>query len=299
MRTYLSFDVGGTFIKWGLVNDSGEVLDSGAVKTPENYPDFLEVIDSVFRLSDDISAMAMAFPGVCDLYEGKILYTPNIEYLRGKNIVSDVKAISDVYCFIANDANMAALGECMFDQKKKIENMVFITLGTGVGGGAVVNGVLFRGRISPFEIGHITIVVDGRLCGCGRRGCFETYCNTKSLLMYYEEISGSYEDYKPREIYELAKKGDKTAIAVFKKYSYYLAQGLTNVANIFAPQVIKLGGGICEMKDMYLDDTIKHFNRMIYPAYKGLVKIEVSSLKNMAGILGGAALCIEKMVDYV
>ena len=298
MKTYLSFDVGGTFIKWGVINASGEILSNGAVETPGNYQDFLDTINDIYKLSNDVSATAMAFPGVCDLSAGKVIYTPNIVYLRDKNIVNDVKAISDCHCFIANDANMAALGEYRFGQKGHIDNMVFITLGTGVGGGAVVNGMLFRGKISPFEIGHIVITVDGRLCGCGRRGCFETYCNTGSIMLEYEQLIGKPHNLTPFDIYKLAKKGNKIAKTVFDIYAYYLAQGLVNVANVFVPEIIKLGGGICEMKDVYLGKCMEHFNKMIYPAYRGLVKVEIATLKNMAGILGGAALCIEKMLDY-
>lgn len=298
MNVFLSFDVGGTFIKWGLINELGEVLEEGAFETPDNYKDFIARLNETFKKHSNISAMAIAIPGVCDLSQGKVLYTPNISYLTGQSLVNDVKAFSDLVCYIANDANMAALGECKFGQKAKMENMTLITLGTGVGGGAVVNGRIFRGNISPCEIGHMTIVVDGRPCACGKRGCFEAYCNSKSIVDYFRELSGDKSDLKPIDIYKLAKSGNTFAKETFKIYAYYLAHGLANTANIFAPEVIRLGGGLCEMSDMYLDETIAHFNRLIFPAYRGYVVIEIASLKNRAGILGGAALCAEKMLNY-
>jgi glucokinase len=298
MNVFLSFDVGGTFVKWGLINEFGEILEEGAFETPSNYNDFVVKLSETYKRHTDVAAMAIAVPGVCDLPKGKVLYTPNIPYLTGQSLVDDVKAFSDTFCYVANDANMAALGECRFGQKEKIENMTLITLGTGVGGGAVVNGKLFRGNISPCELGHITIVVDGRLCGCGKHGCFEAYCNSKGLLINFMELSGEKGDFKPIDVYNLAKQGNLFAKEAFKIYAYYLAHGLANTGNIFAPEVIKLGGGLCEMRDMYLDDTITYFNKLIFPAYRGLVSVEIATLKNKAGILGGAALCIEKMLNY-
>ena len=298
MHTFLSFDVGGTFVKWGIINEFGEIMEEGAYETPKDYGNFLVKLGETYKKHPHINASAIAVPGVCDLKKGAVLYTPNISYLTGKVIVDDVKTFSDVHCFLANDANMAALGECRFGEEHPYENMTLVTLGTGVGGGAVVNKKLFRGNISPCELGHITIIVDGKKCGCGKRGCFEAYCNSKSLQIYFKEIIGKEHNLLPIDIYKLARDGNVLAKEAFKVFAYYLAHGLANVANIFAPEIIKIGGGLCEMMDMYMDDTMKYFNNLLYPAYKGLVVVEIAKLKNRAGILGGAALCIEKMIDY-
>lgn len=300
MRSFLCFDVGGTFVKWGIINENGEILEESAYETPKDYENFIARIENIYRNHVDIvNAIAIAVPGVCDLKEGKILFTPNILYLRGKYIVNDVKSFaSDIFCTIANDANMAALGECKFGDENKYDNVTVITLGTGVGAGAVVNGKLFRGNISPCEIGHITLVVDGQKCGCGKRGCFEAYCNSASLQRYFKEFSGSSHNFEPIDIYRLAKNGNLIAKEVFKKYAYYLAHGLANVANIFAPEVIKISGGLCEMMDMYIEDTLEYFDDLVYPAYRGWVEIKIATLKNRAGILGGAALCSERLLDF-
>jgi glucokinase len=299
MQTFLSFDVGGTFVKFGLINEFGEMLEEGSYETPKNYGNFLAKLGETYKKYPNINASAIAVPGVCDLKKGAIMYTPNIPYLTNRFLVADVHTFTDVHCFLANDANMAALGEFRFGEEIQYENMTLVTLGTGVGGGAVVNKKLFRGNISPCELGHITIVVDGKKCGCGKRGCFEAYCNSKSLQTYFDEITRNKHNLLPIDIYKLAKDGNILAKEAFKIFAYYLAHGLANIANIFAPEIIKIGGGLCEMKDVYMDETMKHFEKLIYPAYRDSVVVEVAKLKNRAGILGGAALCIEKLTDFV
>ena len=189
-----------------------------------------------------------------------------------------------------NDANLAAYGEYVFGDKKSVQNMVFCTLGTGFGGGLILNGKLLQSNITLFEVGHLSINIQGRKCGCGRNGCLDEYCSTSGLTEIYKEITGSDSNINPYILSEKAKNNDNAAIKTFEEYGKLLAFAFANLAALFCPEKIKFGGGLSELSDYYMASLISEFESLLFPAYKGRVKIERAVLKNQAGMLGGAAL---------
>ena len=292
---YLCFDIGGTNIKAGLFSDEGSLIEKVSSKTPADYDNIVMSIKDIAFKYPDVKACAIAVPGTCMPEAGQILFCPNLLTLNGKNLKNDVQKLIKKPVYLENDANMAALGEYYFYEKNNIKNMIFLTLGTGLGGGAILNGELLTSDISMFEAGHINIDPEGRQCGCGKKGCLETYVNVSGLLRTYNTMSASEEKLdSANKVYNLYKSGDRVAALAYEVLGGYLAIGMATLANILVPQKIKIGGGLSEMADAFLPNTYKVFSKHVYPAYRDRVSIELSSLRNNAGLSGCAAMCISK-----
>ena len=210
---------------------------------------------------------------------------------------------------ITNDANAAALGEYHFGAGKKYKSLVMLTLGTGVGSGIVFNGKLFEGNLGAgVELGHEVIKIGGEKCTCGRKGCLEAYASATALIrqaqramdgdkesLLWKLTDGNKENVNGKIVFDALREGDKTAEKVVKKYTEYLAAGVTNVINAFHPQAIVLGGGICAAGDVFLTPLKRKVSRQIYGGTKfAPVEIVVASLGNDAGIYGAAALSVNR-----
>jgi len=294
---YLCIDIGGTNIKSCVADFYGKCSAKNSDRTPSDYTEILSVIESIAKEAGNFDACGIAVPGTCSPVSGEILFCPNLTSLNGQNIAADLRNILGKPVFIENDANMAAFGEYYFVEKDRINNMIFLTIGTGLGGGAVLNGRLLTSDISLFEAGHINIEINGRQCGCGKKGCLEPYASIGGILKTYEELSNGKSAENVNTVYNLYKNGDKVAALTFEVFAGFLAIGMTTLANILVPEKIKIGGGISEMSDAFLPYVHKVFSRNIYPAYKNRVSIELSELKNMAGLTGCAALCRSKLTS--
>jgi len=292
---FLCFDIGGTNIKSCLTGLNGECLDKMAVQTPDSYEGIIDVLSSIAKASGVFEACGLAIPGTCSPVSGEILFCPNLTCLNNKNIKNDLEKLIKKTVFIENDANLAALGEYFYIEKDNIKNMIFLTIGTGLGGGAVLNGQLLTSDISMFEAGHINIDPDGRQCGCGKRGCLETYASIGGIIKTYESLSNGRKAENVNVIYNSMKNGDKIAALTFEVFGGFLGVGMATLANVLVPEKIKIGGGISELSDAFLPHTLKVFAKNIYPAYKNRVRIELSSLKNTAGLSGCSALCKTQM----
>lgn len=286
MDKVLSLDVGGSFIKYAIINSSYEILSQNKIDTPTVYNDFIYAVkDIVKSVKDEIDSISLALPGGYNFLKDEI-FAPNLTSLNGKNIKRDLKEYVNLDVYVENDANLAALGEYTLYEKDKIQNMILITLGTGVGGGLIIDGKLPKNPITSFEVGHISLEPRGRLCGCGRLGCFDEYCSSVGLLETYKELIGKDVNLTPVELGQLADKGDKIAVTTFNKYAKQLAFGLLNIANLFYAEKIKIGGGLSELSRHYISECQKLFNKDIFPMYRDKISLEVASLKNNAGIIG-------------
>lgn len=288
-ETVLSLDIGGSFIKCGIVDRGGNILKNSRIPTPVTYSEFLSNIKTLAETTGQNSAgAAVAIPGGYDFKNGKA-FAPNLTIINGQNIKNDIESAIGKKIVLENDANLAALGEYIFIEKKKPKDMMLITLGTGVGGGLIIDGKLLTKDVTVFEVGHISLDKNGPLCGCGRRGCLDEYCSVTGLQQIYNDIAG-IKNADPKTIGALATEGDQNALKTLKTYGALLGEALLNPANLFVPEKIKIGGGLSELSDYFLPYCIESFEKNIFPAYKGRVKIEKASLKNDAGIMGGAAL---------
>lgn len=314
MKKYLGIDLGGTNIAIGVVDENGNILhkDSVPTKSPRTAEEiFADMTDLCFKVvkdagftMDDITAVGLGSPGSINDEEGIVsgafnlgIINANARKLIQEKINKPVK--------LENDANVAAVGEYTVNGKDS-ECFVFITLGTGVGGGIILNGQLYTGfNHAGGELGHIVIDINGKPCTCGMEGCWEAYASVTALISQTKEAMEKNPDsmmhqwvkengkVSGRTAFECAKKGDKAAQEVVDNYRYYIGVGLVSLINIFQPNILSIGGGISAEGDYLLNPIIDFVNEKCF--YKGEKRpqLKIATLKNDAGIIG-AAMCAAK-----
>lgn len=308
MNYYMGLDVGGTSIKGLVINEKGDILSEGCVpvEVGADLADTIEVLadELVQRMGvvfSQISGIGVCCPGLIDTTTGTVLFAGNLElknYPLKKLLVDKFKLRVEV----CNDANAAALGEAKFGVGKGYDNSIMITLGTGVGGGIVIDGKLFEGnKGAGTEVGHMVIEKGGLKCTCGRRGCFEVYCSARALTaktkFEMEEDTGSdmWKTYTNdtadgKTAFEYMDS-DKTAKRIADWYINHLACGITNLANIFRPNIVMLGGGVAAQGSRLTAPLQKLVDKELFGGTDfAPVKIECASLGNRAGAYGAAAL---------
>ena len=311
-RYYIGIDLGGTFIKGGIVNEKGEILLSDKTPTEVEKGD-RGVAANIARLAKDllsrqgidiseVEGLGIGSPGMIDSNEGNVVYANNLGWENFRICDELSRLLGGIKVKIGNDANVAALGEVRFGAARNYNSAVMITLGTGVGGGIVIDGKLVEGNMGAgAELGHIVIVKGGEQCSCGRRGCFEAYSSASALIRDTKRAMQAHTDSKMWEIGSLDAVTGKTvfdyapidayAKEVLDSYIEHLACGLVNYANIFRPEVILLGGGVCAQGDNLIVPLQKLVDNEIYAGVKGpRVPILIAELENSAGLLGAAAL---------
>ncbi len=290
MEKVLSLDVGASSIKSGLVDIQGNITSENKTTIKEeSYNGFINAVSSIMeQLPYKPVAISIALPGGYDI-KNDTIFAPNLNILNGGHIKNDLEKMFNIKVIAENDANLAAYGEYVFGDKKSVKNMVFATLGSGFGGGLILNGKLLQSDITLFEVGHISIDFNGKKCGCGRNGCLDEYCSTSGLKEIYKTISGN-SNITTIQLGNLAEKNDKYALDTFNQFGKILAGAFANLSAIFCPEKIKFGGGLSELSKYYFQSLNDEFNKIVFPAYRDRIKIETSVLKNKAGMVGGAAL---------
>ena len=313
-KYYVGIDLGGTFIKGGIVDDLGNILYSDKVPTEsekgsdgvaKNIAVLVEILLKKAGLSaDDVQGIGMGVPGMIDSKAGVVTYSNNLRW-KDFHIAGKVSELTGMQVKIANDANVAALAEAKFGAAKGCQNMVMFTLGTGVGGGIIAEGKMIEGNKSAgAEIGHMVIVANGEECTCGRKGCMEAYSSATALIRDTKRAMQAHKDSKMWEIGSLDEVTGKTAFdykdsdpyakAVVDSYIEHLAFGITNAANLFRPEFVLLGGGVCAEGDNLIKPLQALLDRDIFAGDLGPhVEIKVAELGNKAGLLGAAALLME------
>ena len=313
-KYYVGIDLGGTYIKGGIVDDRGNIIVSAKVPTEvnkgsEGVMDNIDalintLLESTTLKKSDLSGVGMGVPGMIDSKAGIVVYSNNFDW-ENVDIAGGMQKRLGLKIRIANDANVAALGESVFGAGSKYENCVLLTLGTGLGAGIIADNKLLEGNKSAgAEIGHMVIVDGGEPCTCGRKGCFEAYASATALIRDTKRAMQEHKDSKMWEKYTLEtvggrtafeyKDSDKYAKAVIDNYIEKLACGITNVANVFRPQVIMLGGGVCAQGDNLIVPVKKIVDKDIFGGKRGPeCDIKIAKLGNTAGILGAVALCFE------
>lgn len=308
---YIGIDLGGTFIKGGIVDGKGEILLQDKVPTEKEKGD-KGVATNISNLcknllkrlnisTSDVVGIGVGVPGMIDSERGEVVYSNNLAW-EHFFIAEEIEKQTSLPVKIANDANVAALGETKFGCGKEYNNTVMITLGTGVGSGIVINGKLFEGnRSAGAEIGHSVIIAGGELCTCGRKGCLEAYVSATALIRETKRAMELNKQSKMWEIGSLDKVTGKTAFdykdidesakKVVDRYIELLGVGLTNIANEYRPEAIILGGGVCAQGDNLIKPLQQYVNSEIFAKEKGpQVKILIATLENSAGLLGASAL---------
>ncbi len=313
MKYYIGVDIGGTNIKAGVADENCTLISSVSVKT-NSKKGYSAVVQSIFEAIDscteksgvplnEIISIGVGCPGTMDSENGVVLYSNN---LRWENVplAKDIEEKYGKCVILENDANVAAYGEYLAGGAKGARNAVVLTLGTGVGAGIIIDGEIYSGSNNAGgEIGHTVIEVDGTPCTCGRNGCFEAYASATGLIRMTKEMIEKRPQTKMHEMVEAsgkvsartafnaAKLGDPEASEVVAKYIKYLACGIANVINVFQPDILCIGGGVCNEGDNLLIPLKEQVSKQIYSKNSSKnTRIAICSLANEAGMIGSAML---------
>ncbi|MBP3793448.1 MAG: ROK family glucokinase [Ruminococcus sp.] len=313
MKYYIGIDLGGTNIKAGVVNENYEIISKATTKTMLPRPAeeicadmakvSLEAMEQAGLKLENIESIGIGTPGTANSETGIIEYSNNLGFLNLPVVELMQKYINKPF-YVENDANAAAYGEFIAGAAKGANDAVCITLGTGVGGGIIINGKIYSGfNFAGAEIGHTVIDPNGPECTCGRKGCFEVFSSATGLVrmtkdaMLEDKASVMWqmneEDGKvsARTAFNAMRAGDRAGKAVVDKYIRYLACGITNTINIFQPDILCIGGGVCNEGDPLLLPLKELVAKEIYTKNSAKnTEIVIAKLGNDAGIIGAAFL---------
>ena len=309
---YLGIDLGGINVAAAVVEEDGTILGRGRVATPRSGAEAVaaamseavrQAVENTGCTMADIASVGIGAPGVIDPREGVVEYWSNLDFHHVPLVSMLEQRLGKSVC-IENDANAAALGEALAGAAKGAQSCVCITLGTGVGGGIIIDGKIYGGfNFAGAELGHTVIMVDGELCTCGRFGCWEAYASATALINQTRRAMVNHPDsamwsiaedldkVNGRTAFDGMRAGDAVAAQVVDTYIKYIATGLINVINIFQPEVLCIGGGICKEGDTLLKPLAAHIERERYSKYSShQTRLCVATLGNDAGIIGAAFL---------
>lgn len=310
MTLAIGVDVGGTKVAAGVVDEAGNILARARRPTPSASPADVErtIADLVgeLRADHDVEAVGIGAAGFIDAERATVLFAPNLAW-RDEPLRDEVAKLVGLPVVVENDANAAAWGEYRFGAGQGEEHLVCVTVGTGIGGGIVLSGELYRGRFGiGAEFGHMQVVLDGRRCGCGQRGCWEQYCSGRALLHEAREIADVQREYGARllelgngepegieapEVTKAAREGDPAALACFEEVGMWLGQGLANLASILDPAVFVVGGGVADAGELLLGPARRVFAaHLTGSTHRPHAEIRLAALGNEAGLVGAADL---------
>lgn len=314
MKYYVGIDLGGTNIVAGVVDEQYNILAKASTKTNCPRPDreiardmakmAIQAVENAKLTMDQIKWIGIGTPGIANSRDGIIEYSNNLGFVNTP-MVKYIQEDIDKPVFVENDANAAAYGEFVAGAAKGANNAVCITLGTGVGGGIIIDGKIYAGsNFAGAEIGHTVISVDGPQCTCGRKGCFEVFSSATGLIRMTKESMAKNPDSSMHKLvaersgkvsariaFDAMRMGDAAAKAVVDDYIKYLAAGITNTINTFQPDILCIGGGVCNEGDALLLPVKELVAKEVYTRNsKQNAQIVIAKLGNDAGIIGAAFL---------
>lgn len=310
----LAFDLGGTNLKYGLGSFDGEILQHSKMKSggfgtlDKVTKPFIEAAEKMTNEADQngfiIKAIGIGTPGAVEPETGKVLgSSPNIPSIIGVSLKAMLEEETGLPCIVDNDANLATLGEALAGAGVGYKSVIGITLGTGVGGGFVTNGALYRGvHGSAMEIGHSVIDYSGRICNCGKSGCLEAYSGGLALIKRANDLGrvqyGNEARHfnKSRPLFEAAKKGYIPAVISVNEGVHALAVGISNFINTLDPGCVVIGGGVVFGYQLYWDELLLKIDGMVVDALTGKVPILPAKLGNNAG-MAGAVLAAARYLE--
>ncbi|MDO5734701.1 MAG: ROK family protein [Eubacteriales bacterium] len=318
MAYYLALDIGGTNLKAGLTNDRYEILDKAYTKTladrrsgREIMAACIELCQSLMRRADltaeQISAIGIGAPGTVDDSKGELRHASNLDL----NLCPAREIFQEQFncpIHVVNDANAAALAEARMGAGRGVKDSVLITIGTGIGGGLVLNGSLYSGfNDAASELGHHVIVVDGRPCTCGRKGCLEQYVSAAALVRDTEELVAqepnsiiakiAQEDGKVsgRTLFAALRENCQEAEKLSERYFNYLAEGIGNVVNFLMPELVIIGGGISHEGERIPRELNRRLPEKTFSLYsRAQTRVVLAELGNDAGLIGAAIYAREE-----
>lgn len=312
-------DLGGTSVKLAFIQEDGEILHKWEIPTDKSeqgkniLPDIAESIQrkmvELGGTKERLIGIGMGAPGAVDKEKGIIYEAVNLGWPKNYPIVKLLSDLSGLPVEIDNDANCAALGEMWKGAGNGAKNIACVTLGTGVGGGIIVNGDIVQGvKGAAGEIGHITIIPEGGApCNCGKTGCLETVASAtgivrvaKDTIIQYEGESSLKDLYiskgsiEAKDVFDCMNQGDTLSASIIEQIMLHLGLVLANIGNVLNPEKIVIGGGVSKAGDLLLNPLQKYFNQFAYSAVSASTELAIATLGNDAGILGAAWLAKNK-----
>ena len=310
---YIGVDLGGTNIATAVINEKFEIIGKGGVSTncPRPAEEIAKDIAKSIELAvedagvsmDEINSVGIGSPGAVNAEEGVIEFAGNLGF-DNVPLAKLVEKYCGKKCFVENDANAAAYGEYIAGAGRGSKNFIAVTLGTGVGGGIIIDGKIFSGWNSfGAELGHTTLIMNGEPCTCGRNGCFEAYASATALIRQTKaamekdkaskmwEIAGSLDNVNGKTAFDGMRAGDETAKKVCDQYIEYVACGIVDIINTFQPEFVCIGGGISKEKDNLRIPIEQYVDKYRFgKTAKKKTAIKIAQLGNDAGIIGAAFL---------
>jgi glucokinase len=317
-KKIIGIDLGGTSVKLAILTTAGDIQEKWSIKTnildegSHIVPDIIESIKHRFEThgltKDDFLGIGMGSPGVIDTEAGTVIGAYNLNWKTLQLVKKQFETELGLPFFIDNDANVAALGEQWVGAGENNPDVVFMTLGTGVGGGVIAAGNLIRGvKGAGGELGHITVDFEAPFaCTCGKKGCLETVASATGIVnltrRYAEEYAGDAklkqmiddgQEVTAKDVFDLAKEGDDLALIVYRHFSDYLGVACANIAAVLNPAYIVLGGGVSAAGEFLLEGVRKVFAENSFPQIKESTQLVLATLGNDAGVLGAASLVLK------
>lgn len=309
---YIGLDLGGTMLKSALVSAAGEILRETRVETEQENPDALlgQLIEAALSLRDDAraagqaAAIGIGIPGLVNRKTNRIEVMPNLPNLSDRDILAELSQATGLPIILDNDANAAAYAELQVGAARGRRDVFFVTLGTGIGAGLIINGQIFRGAAGfAGEFGHMTIDPEGIECGCGNIGCLETIASGPNIVrrtrerLYRDRTSSLSRLALPRDreftaedIARAAREGDEMAQVMMERTGMFLGIALAAVINLLNVEMVVMGGGVMEAGDLILKPTVKETRRRAFPPSFNSSEIVIAQLGPQAGVIGAALL---------
>ena len=298
MDVYLGIDWGGTCIKAGIVTARGKLLkkhiyQAAGLSSPAAF------IAEIAQMSGDfkgfrIVACGVGAPGIINIPQGFIYDLPNVKGWHDFPLKAALEKRLRLPVFVDNDANLFGLAEARLGAAKGCDNSICLTLGTGLGASVMTGGRMLEARTSAAELAHVPVVLGGEKCGCGGRGCIETFVGNRYLLAHYRRLRPKKPAAEVKDIYDLAKGGDWAALKVWKDFSYALGMFLAGMVNIFNPEVIVFGGGVSGAFDLFAPMVKKVIkDQALRPQFEGLV-LKPAKLA-LPGVIGAGLLAEQRL----
>lgn len=309
MRYAIGIDLGGTFIKYAVLSEQGDFVCNGKLPSEANQsPQAVtaQLIRAVQICQEyaqtaglSLSGVGIGTPGIVDAAQRTVLGgAENIQGWENISLADEIEAATSLSTRVNNDANLMGLGETRYGAAQGCSDVVFLTIGTGIGGAVIIGGKLFGGYANRgTEIGHIPLIADGETCACGSVGCLEHYASAAALVRRFtercEKAHLSYSQIDGELIMSLAKQEDPLAVETLREHCSWLGRGIAGLINIFSPQKIVLGGGLSEAGEYYISRVRQEAFRHAIPACSVNTEIVQACLGNRAGSLGAAGLIFE------
>jgi glucokinase len=309
MGLTIGVDIGGTKIAAGVVDEDGNILSTFKVPTPDTAEAIVDAIASAVdgaRAGHQIVGVGIGAAGYVDRQRATVYFAPNIDW-RQEPLKAKVEARVDLPVVVENDANAAAWGEYRFGAGRDNRNVICITLGTGLGGGIIIGDKLRRGHFGvAAEFGHMRMVPDGLLCGCGKQGCWEQYASGRALVRYARQRAsatpanaelllslgdGTPEGIEGKHISTAARQGDRVSVDSYRELARWVGAGLADLASLFDPEAFIIGGGLSDEGELLLEPVRKSYRRwLVGGGWRPVAEVNAATLGGKAGLVGAADL---------